>query len=241
MNTHQIVSHDEWMDARRRFLSKEKELMRLRDELSRERRELPWERVGKDYVFDGPAGKETLSDLFAGRHQLIVYHFMFAPDWDTGCRSCSFWADNYDRIIPHLNQRDISFAAVSRAPLAKLQAFAARLGWSFKWVSSGGNDFNYDYQVSFRPEDLARGTAEYNYAKHAGSMPDLPGFSVFFKADSGSIFHTYSTYARGVDPMNVAYQLLDLVPKGRDEQGLPYPMAWVKLRDLYGAAGPQAR
>jgi predicted dithiol-disulfide oxidoreductase (DUF899 family) len=230
---HQIVSRDEWVDARRRLLAKEKDFLRLRDELSRERRELPWERVAKSYVFDGAAGKETLSDLFAGRSQLIIYHFMFAPDSETGCKSCSFWADSYNGIIPHLNQRDVSFAAVSRAPLPKLQRFAARLGWTFKWVSSGDSDFNYDYHVSFRPRDVEGGAATYNYASYGRAMPDLPGFSVFFKDAAGDLFHTYSTYARGLDPMNVAYQLLDLVPKGRDEAGLSHNMAWVRLHDQY--------
>jgi predicted dithiol-disulfide oxidoreductase (DUF899 family) len=214
-------------------LAKEKEFLRLRDQLSSERRELPWERVDKRYVFEGPAGNETLADLFAGRNQLIVYHFMFAPEWEAGCKSCSFWADNYNGIVPHLNQRDVSLAAISRAPLSKLQAFAARMGWTFKWVSAAKTDFNYDYQVSFKPEDLAQGTAVYNYARYEKSMTDLPGFSVFLKDETGAIFHTYSTYARGLDPMNAAYQLLDLVPKGRDETDPSHPMSWVKLRDLY--------
>jgi predicted dithiol-disulfide oxidoreductase (DUF899 family) len=232
MTEHQIVSGDEWIEARRRLLAKEKDFLRLRDELSRERRELPWERVARSYTFEGAAGKETLADLFAGRSQLIIYHFMFAPDSDAGCRGCSFWADNYNGTLPHLYQRDVSFAAVSRAPYPKLQAFAARMGWTFKWVSSANNDFNYDYHASFRPEDVAGGTAVYNYESYDESMQDKPGFSVFFR-DAGQIFHTYSTYARGLDPMNVAFQLLDLVPKGRDEAGLPHPMSWVKLRDLY--------
>jgi predicted dithiol-disulfide oxidoreductase (DUF899 family) len=235
MTNQPTVSRDQWVAARRRLLAKEKEFLRLRDQLSHERRELPWERVDKQYTFEGPAGTETLADLFAGRNQLIVYHFMFAPDWDAGCRGCSFWADSYNGIVPHLNQRDVSFAAVSRAPLPKLLAFAARMGWNFKWVSAANTDFNYDYQVSFKPEDLAHGTAVYNYARYEESMTDKPGFSVFFKDEDGHIFHTYSTYARGLDPMNVAFQLLDLVPKGRDEAGLPHPMSWVKLRDLYGA------
>lgn len=235
MTDHTIVSQNQWVAARRRLLAKEKEFLKLRDQLSRERRELPWERIDKQYTFQGPAGAETLADLFAGRNQLIVYHFMFAPEWETGCKSCSFWADNYNAIVAHLNQRDVSLAAVSRAPLAKLQSFAARMGWNFKWVSAADTDFNYDYQVSFKPEDLAHGTAVYNYASYKGSATDLPGFSVFFKDEAGAIFHTYSTYARGLDPMNVAYQLLDLVPKGRDEAGLPHAMAWVKLRDQYGA------
>jgi predicted dithiol-disulfide oxidoreductase (DUF899 family) len=235
MTNHAIVSPDQWVAARRRLLAKEKEFLRLRDQLSHERRELPWERVDKQYTFEGPAGKETLADLFAGRNQLIVYHFMFAPDWDAGCRGCSFWADSYNGIVPHLHQRDVSLAAVSRAPLPKLLSFAARMGWNFKWVSAANTDFNYDYQVSFKPEELAHGTAVYNYARYEESMTDKPGFSVFFKDEDGHIFHTYSTYARGLDPMNVAFQLLDLVPKGRDEAGLPHPMSWVKLRDLYGA------
>jgi predicted dithiol-disulfide oxidoreductase (DUF899 family) len=198
MTDHQIVSRDEWVDARRRFLAKEKDFQRLRDELSRERRELPWERVTKHYVFEGAAGKETLSDLFAGRGQLVVYHFMFDPNSDAGCRGCSFWADNYNGIIPHLQQRDVSFAAVSRAPLAKLQSFAVRMGWNFKWVCSANSDFNYDYQASFRAADLASGSAVHNYEKYRDSMPDKPGFSVFFKDGAGDIFHTYSTYARGI-------------------------------------------
>jgi len=233
MTDHRIVSGDAWVDARRQLLAKEKEFLQLRDELSRERRELPWERVAKSYVFEGAAGKESLADLFAGRSQLIVYHFMFAPGAETGCKSCSFFADSYNGVIPHLQQRDVSFAAVSRAPWPKLQAFAQRLGWTFKWVSSGNNDFNYDYQVSFRPEDVARGAAAYNYADYRGAMPDLPGFSVFFKDAAGDIFHTYSTYARGLDPVNAAYQLLDLVPKGRDESGLPHSMTWVRFHDQY--------
>jgi len=236
MRDHQIVSAAEWVTARRRLLEKEKELLRLRDELSRERRELPWERVEKPYSFAAPRGEETLADLFAGRSQLIVYHFMFAPEWDEGCRGCSFWADSYNGSIAHLNARDVSFAAVSRAPLKKLQAFAARMGWDFKWVSAAHSDFNYDYQVAFRPPDLARGTAVYNYARYEESMTDKPGCSVFFKDAAGDIFHSYSTYARGLDPLNVAFQLLDLVPKGRDEAGLPHPMSWLKLHDLYGTA-----
>jgi len=180
MTDHRIVSRDQWVAARCRLLTKEKEFLRLRDQLSSARRELPWERVEKPYVFEGHAGAETLAELFAGRHQLIVYHFMFAPEWDAGCRGCSFWADSYNGIIPHLNQRDVSLAAVSRAPLGKLQAFAARMGWNFKWVSAANSDFHYDYQVSFKPEDLANGTAVYNYTRYEESMSDKPGFSVFF-------------------------------------------------------------
>jgi predicted dithiol-disulfide oxidoreductase (DUF899 family) len=231
MINHRVVSAQEWLGARRQLLEKEKAFTRLRDELSRERRELPWERVEKSYVFQTRDGRETLADLFAGRTQLIVYHFMFAPDWDGGCKSCSFWADNFNGIICHLNQRDVSMVAISRAPLAKLEAFRQRLGWTFKWASSADNDFNFDYQVSFRPEQAAQ--ALYNYAKNGGSQSELPGISVFLKDPDGGIFHTYSCYARGLDMLNTAYHYLDLVPKGRDEAGLPQNMAWVKYHDLY--------
>lgn len=243
MTTHAVVSKDEWMEARKRFLAKEKEFTRMRDQLSAERRALPWVRVDKDYTFDGPNGRETLAQLFGDRSQLIVYHFMFAPEWDVGCKSCSFWADNFNGITAHLRQRDVAFAAISRAPLAKLQAFARRLGWTFKWVSSQGSDFNYDFEVSFQPDVLARGDATYNFAKlsafRSGGVvlnlapSDMPGISVFAKDESGAIYRTYSTYGRGLDMMNTAYHYLDLVPKGRDETGLPHTMAWVKLRDEY--------
>lgn len=233
MTEHTIVSPAQWATARRALLAKEKEFQKLRDELSAARRDLPWERVETTYVFEGAAGRETLGDLFGHHSQLIVYHFMFAPEWETGCKSCSFWADNFNGITAHLAQRDVALAAVSRAPQAKLAAFARRMGWQFKWVSSAGSAFNYDYGVSFRAEDVANGSARYNDVPYAGSMTDLPGLSVFFKDSDGGLFHTYSTYARGLDPINAAYQLLDLVPKGRDEAGLPATMAWVKLHDLY--------
>jgi len=232
MTDHQIVTHNEWIAARRGFLAKEKEFTRLRDELSRERRQLPWERVEKEYVFQGENGKETLADLFGKRSQLIVYHFMYAPDWDIGCRSCSFWADNFNGIIAHLNQRDVSMVAVSRAPLEKLQAQARKLGWTFKWVSSSENDFNFDYKVSFSPEMLARDEALYNFGTEKRNSGELPGVSVFFK-DGGEIFHTYSAYSRGIDMLNTAYHYLDIAPKGRDEDGLSYPMAWVRHRVAY--------
>ncbi|HKT74430.1 MAG TPA: thioredoxin family protein [Steroidobacteraceae bacterium] len=235
MTEHRIVSREEWVSARLRLLAKEKELQHLRDELSAERRKLPWERVEKSYVFDGPSGQETLDDLFAGRSQLAIYHFMFAPEWDAGCRGCAFWADNFNGIVPHLAGRDVSFAAVSRAPLPKLRAFAARMGWTFHWVSSANTDFNYDYQASFRSEEVELGRAVHNYEPFKEQMTDKPGVSVFFRDDSGRIFHTYSTYARGIDPLNVAYQLLDLSPKGRDEDQLPHTMSWVRFHDAYGA------
>jgi predicted dithiol-disulfide oxidoreductase (DUF899 family) len=234
MEQHEVVSREVWLAARRHLLAEEKEFTRHRDRLSEQRRALPWERVDKDYVFDGPDGKQSLAQVFDDRSQLVVYHFMFAPEADVPCKSCSFWADNFNGIIAHLNQRDVTFVAISRAPLAKLQAFAERLGWSFKWLSSGGSDFNYDYKVSFRPDDLAGGTASYNYGPTEMEMSDLPGISVFFKDDSGAVFHTYSCYARGLDMMNTAYNYLDLVPKGRDEDGLSFSMAWVNFRDLYG-------
>ena len=235
MTDHQVVTPEEWGEARKQLLAKEKEFTRLRDQLSHARRDLPWVRVTKQYVFDGPGGKQTLGQLFNGHSQLVVYHFMFAPDWEDGCRGCSFWADNFNGIVPHLNQRDVTFVAISRAPLAKLQAFAKRLGWNFKWLSSAGNDFNYDYNVSFTPESLAGGSAIYNYAANKMNMPELPGISVFFKDADGNVFHTYSCYARGLDMLNTAYHYLDLVPKGRDEAGLPHAMAWVRLRDQYSS------
>jgi predicted dithiol-disulfide oxidoreductase (DUF899 family) len=241
MTGHRVATPEAWLEARRALLAREKEFTRLRDELSQARRDLPWERVTKRYRFDGPDGRESLGDLFDGRSQLIVYHFMFAPDWEIGCKSCSFWADNFNGVIPHLNQRDVSFVAISRAPLAKLQAFARRLGWSFKWLSSDGGDFNYDYQVSFRPEDVEAGRAAYNYEATETEMSDLPGISVFLKDADGTIFHTYSCYARGLDMMNTAYHYLDLAPKGRDEDGLPWSMAWVALHDEYGSEREEAR
>jgi predicted dithiol-disulfide oxidoreductase (DUF899 family) len=233
MTTHTVVAKSEWVEARKRLLAKEKEFTRLRDQLSAERRALPWMRIDKDYTFEGSNGRETLAQLFGDRSQLVVYHFMFAPEWDVGCKSCSFWADNFNGITAHLPQRDVAFAAISRAPLAKLQAFAQRLGWTFKWVSSQGTDFNYDFEVSFKPEALACGEATYNFAKLQNANSDLPGISVFAKDESGTVFRTYSTYGRGLDMMNTAYHYLDLVPKGRDETGLPFTQTWVKLRDLY--------
>ena len=226
---HEVVAHDEWIEARTALLRKEKEFTRLRDELGAERRGLPWERVDKEYVFGGPDGQESLSDLFDGRSQLVVYHFMFAPDDDAGCKSCSFWADSFDANVVHLNARDVSFAAVSRAPYEKLAAYKARMGWAFKWVSSGRTDFNYDFGVAFEPDDLAEQV--YNYATLSPGIEDREGMSVFY-ADADDIFHTYSSYARGIDLLNAAYNYLDLVPKGRDEGDTG--QAWVRRRDEYG-------
>ena len=228
---HAIVSHDEWMAARTAFLAKEKEFTKQRDELSRQRRELPWERVEKEYVFDGPNGKETLSDLFAGRSQLIVYHFMFPPEWEAGCPHCSFWADNFNEIIVHLNQRDASMVAVSRAPRQKIDAFEKRMGWSFKWLSSGANDFNYDFGASFTDENTKKPV--FNYGTMAPGRNDREGMSVFYKNENGEIFHTYSSYARGIDMFNTTYHYLDACPKGRDEDNLPFTQAWVKHHDRY--------
>lgn len=237
MTDHAVVSHDEWVAARKELLAQEKEFTRLRDQLSQARRDMPWERVDKAYAFDGPNGRETLAQLFAGRSQLVVYHFMFDPGWEAGCKGCSFWADNLERNVVHLAHRDVTLLAVSRAPLAKLDAFKRRMGWTFKWVSSAGGDFNYDYGVSFVLEQIKKGEAVYNYAPRPSdsAMTELPGLSVFYKDADGVLFHTYSAYARGLDMLNTAYQCLDLVPKGRDEAGLTPRSAWIRLRDSYDA------
>jgi len=229
-----IVPHGEWLEARVELLRREKELTRLRDELAAARRALPWERVTKDYVFQGPDGDVSLSGLFAGRRQLLVYHFMFGPDWEKGCKSCSFWADGFNLVPAHLAQRDVSFVAVSRAPLETLQAFARRMGWTFPWVSSGQTDFNFDYGVSFEAREVDEQRPAYNYGTSRPHGTEMPGFSCFACDDAGAVHHTYSTYGRGLDPMNPAYQLLDLTPLGRDEESLPFPMSWVRLRDEYG-------
>ena len=230
---HQIVSQEEWLARRKKLLSQEKEFTRLRDQLSAERRELPWVKVDKQYVFDGPDGKETLADLFDGRSQLIVYHFMFGPGWEQGCPSCSFVSDHIDGANWHLPQRDVTLLAVSRAPLPEIEAFKQRMGWGFKWVSSYGNDFNHDYHVSFTPDEMARGEVYYNYGMEQFPSEEAPGVSVFYKDPSGAIFHTYSAYARGLDMLVGAYNYLDLVPKGRDEAELPWTMAWVRHHDRY--------
>ena len=230
---HPVVSHEAWIESRKRLLAKEKEFTRLRDELSAERRALPWEAVSKDYVFEGPNGRETLADLFDGRSQLVVQHFMLGPGWEEGCKNCSFWADNFDGIDIHLAHRDVTFLAVSSAPFDEIEAYRRRMGWSFKWVSSAGCDFNRDYHVTFTPDEPARGEVFYNYTWAKLSGTERPGISVFHKAADGAVYHTYSTYARGLDMVNGAYQLLDLVPKGRDEAGLASPMAWVRWHDRY--------
>jgi predicted dithiol-disulfide oxidoreductase (DUF899 family) len=234
MEHHRVVSRSEWVEARKQFLIKEKEFTKLRDQLSQQRRDLPWGRVDKEYVFEGPNGKETLTQLFDGRSQLIVYHFMFGPDWEAGCPSCSFWADNFNGIIVHLNRRDVTMLAISKAPFAKIEAFKTRMGWRFKWLSSFGNSFNHDYQVSFTPEDMANGEIYSNYAWRKSSMSEIAGISVFYRDSSDSVFHTYSCYQRGLDMMNAAYHYLDLVPNGRDEADQrPHPQAWVRYHDSY--------
>jgi predicted dithiol-disulfide oxidoreductase (DUF899 family) len=232
MTKHKVLSREKWLAARKALLVKEKAFTRLRDRLSRQRRALPWVKVDKNYVFDGPTGRETLSDLFDDRSQLIVYHFMFAPDWDAGCKHCSFWADNFDKIIVHLNHRDVTMVAASRAPYSKLAAYQKRMGWNFKWVSSGGTDFNFDYHVSFTPEEEANKKALFNYKMQDPDSSDREGASIFYKDAKGNIFHTYSTYARGIDMANTAYHYLDLVPKGRDEEKTG--PSWLRRRDAYG-------
>lgn len=232
MAAHKVVSDEEWLKARRRLLAKEKEFTRLRDKLSRARRDLPWEAVKKEYVFEGPDGRQTLPELFDGRSQLVVYHFMFGPDWNAGCPHCSRWADNFNGVIVHLNQRDVTMIAVSRAPYAKLAAYRQRMGWCFKWVSSFGSDFNLDYHVSFTPEEVKNRMAFHNFAMKDPGASEREGVSVFCKNARGRVFHTYSTYERGIDMLSVDYQFLDLVPKGRDEGGRgPY---WVRRHDEYG-------
>ncbi|GAA0558130.1 DUF899 domain-containing protein [Chitinophaga japonensis] len=230
---HTVVSAEEWASARRRLLEKEKAFTRLRDELNRERLELPWERVEKTYRFEGPRGTETLADLFDGRSQLMVYHFMFGPGWEEGCPSCSFLTDHIDGTLVHLANRDITLLLVSRAPLGQIEAFKKRMGWQVKWVSSYGSDFNYDYQVSFREEDKAKGQVYYNYGPAEFIAEDLHGLSVFYKNGQGEVFHTYSTYGRGCDMLVGTYNYMDLAPKGRDEDQLNFTMSWVRHHDRY--------
>ena len=228
---HAIVSQAEWLAARQALLAKEKEFTKARDALSAARRDLPWVKVEKNYVFDGPTGKQTLAELFDGRSQLVVYHFMFGPDWNAGCPHCSHWADNFNAIIVHLNQRDVTMVAISRAPLAKLDAYRKRMGWSFKWLSSFESDFNFDYHVSFTPKEVEAKNALYNFVQQDPGVSEREGLSVFFKDAAGALFHTYSTYARGIDMLSTDYNYLNLVPKGRDEGGRgPF---WVRRHDEY--------
>jgi predicted dithiol-disulfide oxidoreductase (DUF899 family) len=239
MTTRQpIVSKEQWLKARQAHLAKEKEMTRQRDALARERRELPWVKVEERYVFDTPQGKVTLAELFRGKSQLIVYHFMFGPDWAEGCPSCSYVSDHLNGAVPHLAARDTSLVMVSRAPIEKIEAFKKRMGWQFPWVSSFGSKFNYDFHVSFTPEERAKGEVYYNYKMQPFPSDEGPGASVFYKDPATEeIFHTYSTFGRGLDTMVTTYVLLDLVPKGRDEDDLPFDMQWVRYHDRYEDSG----
>jgi predicted dithiol-disulfide oxidoreductase (DUF899 family) len=235
---HKIVSRDEWLEARKALLAKEKEMTRLRDRLSAERRELPWVRIEKPYVFEAPEGKLTLSELFDGRSQLLVKHFMLAPGQTEGCVGCSFEVDHIEGALVHLQNHDVSYVAVARAPLAEIEAFKRRMGWRFRWVSSFGSDFNYDFNVSFTPEQIAKGEAFYNYRKGPVPLEDLSGDSVFYKNPRGEIFHTYSTFGRGGEELLGTYVVLDLMPKGRNETGPSHNLSdWVRHHDRYGASG----
>lgn len=227
-----VVTRDQWLSKRKALLARERELTHLRDQVAAERRKLPWVRVEKDYVFDTPQGPRKLAELFEGRGQLVVQHFMLGPGWEEGCPSCSYMADHTDPMTPHLAQRDITFVAISRAPLAEIERFKRRMGWRFTWVSSHGTDFNFDYQVSFKPEEKARNEVTYNFAKQPWEWEELPGISVFVKDASGAVFHTYSTYRRGVEAMMGTYSLIDLTPKGRDEEEVG-GMGWVLHHDKY--------
>jgi predicted dithiol-disulfide oxidoreductase (DUF899 family) len=231
---HPVVSHEQWLSARKALLAREKELTHLRDEVARERRALPWVRIEKDYVFDTREGPRALAELFAGRRQLLVQHFMLGPGWKEGCPGCSFMADHVDGMNVHLAHRDITFVAISRAPLAEIERFRARMGWRFQWVSSHGSDFNFDFGVSFTPQERERGEVSYNYAVQPFESEELPGISVFSRNDAGDVFHAYSTYRRGVEAMMGTYGLIDLTPRGRDEQA--GPMAWVRHHDRYDPA-----
>lgn len=230
-----VVSRAAWLAARKVLLAKEKELTRMRDELSRQRRELPWVKVDKNYVFDGPNGKLTLGELFGNRSQLVIYHFMFGPDWKEGCVGCSFLSDHVDGALPHLRQHDVAYVAVSRAPLPQIEAFKKRMGWNFAWVSSGNSDFNFDYQVSFPKEEVTRGKVYYNFAMQQVPSEELSGTSVFYKDANGGIYHTYSCYARAGEALLGTYALLDLTPKGRNEKR--DMSEWVRHHDRYDQGG----
>jgi predicted dithiol-disulfide oxidoreductase (DUF899 family) len=233
MTTHTIATREKWLEARLDLLAAEKDLTRRSDEVARLRRQLPWVRVEKNYVFEGPNGRESLADLFGGRTQLIVQQFMLAPGWEQGCKSCSFMADHTDGMTVHLEHRDVTMVAISRAPFAEIERFRRRMGWHFKWVSSYGTDFNYDFGVSFTPEERARGKIDYNFGNWPFVGEEWPGISVFAKDEAGNVFHTYSTYGRGVEVMMGTYRMLDLTPKGRDETGEASGMGWVRHHDKY--------
>ncbi len=228
-----IVSRSDWLEARKQLLSEEKAFTRQRDELSAKRRQLPWVRIEKDYRFQGPLGEMSLADLFGDKSQLIVQHFMLGENWDEGCVSCSFWADGFNGTTDHMAVRDAAFVAVSNAPLAKIDAYRKRMGWNFDWVSCHNSTFNYDYHASFTRDEMERGKMQYNYRETSFPADEAPAISIFARDDAGNVYHTYSCYSRGLDNMNVTYQYLDLLPKGRDEDGLPHKMAWVKRHDQY--------
>jgi len=240
MNAPKIVSREAWLTARKALLEDEKRFTRERDALSARRRQLPWVQVEKAYAFEGLRGKASLAELFDGAGQLAVYHFMYPAEWKAGCKSCSFWADSFNGIRDHLRQRDVTMVAVSAAPLQQIEAFRRRMGWSFPWFSSAGSDFNRDFGVQFDEAERESGAKLYNFGTVTFRGPEAPGLSVFAKDDAGAVFHTYSCYSRGLDMLNAAYQFLDLVPKGRGEDGLSYPMEWVRLRDEYGAPSAAA-
>ena len=229
---HKVVTQKEWLAARQRLLLKEKQFSKARDRLNQERRALPWVKVEKDYVFDSPDGKVTLARLFDGKNQLVIYHFMFGPGWKEGCPHCSFWADHYDSVNHHIGQRDTSLIVVSRAPLKHIQAFKKRMGWRFRWVSSNQNDFNFDFYVSFTPEQIRSGKMFYNYAPLKMDIDEREGVSAFYKDSSGQVYHTYSAYARGIDLLNTTYNFLDITAKGRDEYS-DFPQDWVRYHDRY--------
>lgn len=235
--THPVVTRDRWINARKTLLAQEKELTRLRDQIASQRRALPWATLEQDYVLDTPDGPRKLSELFQGKRQLLVQHFMLAPGWEQGCKSCSFMADHLDGMAPHLAQRDIALLAVSRAPLAEIEAFRRRMGWQFAWASSNGSDFNRDFHVSFMPEDRVDGEVYYNFHMTPFPKEEAPGISIFYRDDAGQVFHTYSTFSRGVEVMMGTYNLLDLTPKGRDEQA-GQGMAWVRHHDRYESSAP---
>jgi predicted dithiol-disulfide oxidoreductase (DUF899 family) len=237
---HRIVSREDWLAERQWLLAKEKEFTKARDALSRQRRELPWVKVEKDYAFDTPAGRVNLAGLFGGRSQLLVYHFMLGPGWKEGCPSCSFLADHFDGANIHLAQRDVTLLAVSHAPLAEIKAYQQRMGWRFPWVSSSGTGFNRDFRVSFDQAEVDAKAMDYNYGTHPVLSTELPGLSAFIKGEDGAVYHTYSAYARGLDMLAGAYNFLDLAPKGRDEDALPWTMAWVRRHDEYDAAPAKA-
>ena len=233
MTKPKVVSQEQWLEARKALLAKEKSLTRLHDQLAAERRQLPWTRVEKNYIFDAPQGNVSLADLFGPHSQLFVYHFMFGPDWKEGCPSCSYVCDHLNGAVPHLAARDVSLVMISRAPLPKIEAFKKRMSWQFPWVSSHSNDFNHDYHVYFTPQEKAQGKVNYNYTMQPFPSDEAPGASIFYKDKDGKIFHTNSIYGRGLDQFVTTYTLLDLVPKGRDEDKLPFDMAWVRHHDRY--------